>query len=288
MSTRRKPKCRKWVVISVILIAVTSSAAAYLFRTAPIHYESVQAKIDDISTSYKFSGNVATKNRQVVLSERVMQVSKINYQEGDVVKEGDVLINTTTGDEIKAKINGEIVNLSVEEGSQIMAGTVLMEVVDYDNLEIAIKVDEYDLAAVEKGQEAIVTIGAVQKELEGNLSSISKEGTVMNGVTFFTATIDLSQDTSLKTGMTAEVTLKDEQAVGVITLPMTAIQFESDNTPYVLKKDENNNIEKTEITTGINDGVTVEIKTGVAEGETIYYTKDVATNDFRFGDRERD
>lgn len=65
------------------------------------------------------------------------------------------MINSTTGDEIKSKIDGEIVNLNLEEGSQIMAGAILMEIVDYENLEISIKVDEYDLAAVEKGQKAI-------------------------------------------------------------------------------------------------------------------------------------
>lgn len=288
MSTKRKPKYRKWVVLSIILIAGVSLAAAYLMRSIPIPYESVQAKIDDISTTYKFSGNVATKNRQIVIAEKIMQISKINYQEGDKVKEGNVLLNSTTGDEIKAKINGEIINLGVEEGSQVMTGTVLMEVVDYENLKISIKVDEYDLAAVEKGQEAIVNIGAVQKELKGTISSISKEGSVLNGVTFFTAVIDLSKDASLRTGMTAEVTLQNEQALGVVTLPMTAIQFDNNNNPYVLKKDEKGTIVTTEITTGINDGVTVEIIDGVAEGETIYYTKTIATDDFRFGGRRTD
>ncbi len=285
--TKRKSRY-KWLLLSVILIAVAGSALSYLLRSIPIPYESVEAQIGDIVTSYKFSGNVSTKNRQTVLSEKVMQVSKLNYQEGDIVKAGDILITSTTGDEIKSKINGEIVNLNLEEGSQVMAGTILMEIVDYENLEISIKVDEYDLAAVEKGQKAIVTIGAVQKELEGTISSISKEGTVLNGVSFFTAIIDLSKDTNLKSGMTAEITIQKDQAVGVVTLPMDSIQFDNKNTPYVLKKDETDNVVRTDITTGINDGVTVEIKTGVAEGETIYYIKTVATNDFRFGGRRSD
>lgn len=286
-NAKRKSKY-KWLVLSVILIAVAASALSYLLRSVPIPYGIAEAQTGDIVTSYKFTGNVSTKNRQTVLSEKIMQVSKLNYQEGDIVKEGDVLITSTTGDEIKSKINGEIVNLNLEEGSQVMAGAILMEIVDYENLEIKIKVDEYDLAAVEKGQKAIVTIGAVKKELEGTISSISKEGTVLNGVSFFTAIIDLSKDANLKTGMTAEVTIQKEQAVEVVTLPMDSIQFDNKNTPYVLKKDETDNVVRTEITTGINDGVTVEIKTGVTEGETIYYIKTIESNDFRFGGRRID
>ena len=288
MNTKRKSKYKKWIISSVIILVLAGASATYLMRTSPLPYESVQAQIGDISNNYKFQGNVETKNRQTVLSERVMQVSKINYQEGDIVKEGDVLINSTTRDEIKAKINGEIVNLNLEEGSQVMAGTVLMEIVDYQNLEISIKVDEYDLPAVKKDQKAIVNIAAVQKVLDGTISGISKEGTVMSGVTFFPATIDLSPDSSLKIGMTAEVTLTKEQVAGVVTLPMTAIQFDNNNNPYVLKKGENSTIINTEITTGINDGIIVEITNGVAEGETIYYPKIIAANDFDFGSRRAD
>jgi len=88
--------------------------------------------------------------------------------------------------------------------------------------------------------------------------------------------------------MTAEVTLTKEQVAGVVTLPMTAIQFDNNNNPYVLKKGENSTIINTEITTGINDGIIVEITNGVAEGETIYYPKIIAANDFDFGSRRAD
>jgi len=95
----------------------------------------------------------------------------------------------------------------------------------------------------------------------------------MNGVTFFTATVDLNIDPSIKIGMSAEVTLISNKVVGVVTLPMTAIQFDDNNNPYILKKDEKGVVAKTEITTGINDGKTVEVKKGVSSGEKILYNK---------------
>jgi HlyD family secretion protein len=242
----------------------------------------------DISTSYKFSGNVETKNRQTVMSEKIMQVSKIYFKEGDTVKAGDILIKTSVGEQIKAKINGEIVNLDIEEGAQVMAGKKLMSIVDYDHLQVSVKVDEYDLTAVAKDKETTVSIGGIKKELTGTISSISKEGTSGNGITFFTAIIDLAKDADLRIGMSAEVTMENESVTGVVRLPMTAIQFDEENKAYVLKKGENNTYIKTGITTGINDGTTVEIKNGVVAGETIFYTKTKAGSTGFGGMRNRE
>ena len=282
VSAKRRSKVKKWIPLGIIAIIVVGVAASFLTRPASISYESVVAKIGDITTYNSFSGNVETKNRQTVTSEKVMQVSEIKVKEGDLVNEGAVLIKTTAGDEIKSKISGEIVNIMVEENAQVMAGIKLLEVVDYNNLEIKVKVDEYDIAAVEKGKETTVKIGAINKEIKGTISSMSKEGQIMNGVTFFTATIDLGKDESLKIGMSAEVKLISNKVTGVVTLPMTAIQFDASNKPYVLKKDEKGAGVKTEITTGINDGTTVEVKSGVLSGETILYTKATATQGMGF------
>lgn len=282
MSAKRRSKARKWIPLGIITIIVAGVAASFLIRPASTSYESAGALIGDITTYNSFSGNVETKNRQTVTSEKVMQVSEIKVKEGDVVNEGTVLIKTTVGDEIKSKISGEIVNITIEENAQVMAGLKLLEVVDYNNLEIKVRVDEYDLAAVEKGKETTVKIGAINKEIKGTVSSMSKEGQIMNGVTFFTATIDLVKDERLKIGMSAEVKLISNKVTGVVTLPMKALQFDDSNKPYVLKKDEKGAGVKTEITTGINDGTTVEVKSGVLSGETILYTKATATEGMGF------
>jgi HlyD family secretion protein len=49
---------------------------------------------------------------------------------------------------------------------------------------------------------------------------------------------------------------------------MSAVQFDDQNKPYVFKGDEKSPT-KTEITTGIQDGTTVEITNGISLDETI-------------------
>lgn len=285
MTTKKKAKVRKLLIWGIIAIAVTASATVYLLRPKPLSYDSAVAQKGDITTNYTFSGNIEAKNRQAVVAERIIQVSKIYFLEGEKVKAGDVLIGTTTGEKIKAKINGEVANLEVDEGSQVMAGTKLMDIVDYDNLQIGIKVDEYDLPAVKPGKAATVRIEAIQKDLQGTVRSIAKEGSVVNGVTFFTAVIDPKKDQSLKIGMTADVTILNQKAGGVVTLPMTAIQFDANNKPYVLKMGANKAMVQTMITTGINNGQKAEIKQGVTEGETVYYAKITASDNFSLNSR---
>ena len=165
MSAKRTSKKIKWITLCIITIAVVGIATALLMRPATTSYESVVANTGDVTTYYSFSGNIETKNRQSVVSEKVMQVSEIKVKEGDAVNVGDVLIKTSTGDELKSKIIGEVANIAVEENAQIMAGTKLLDIVDYNNLEVSIKVDEYDISALAKGKEATINIGAINKAI---------------------------------------------------------------------------------------------------------------------------
>ena len=277
MSKKRKSRIGKWIITGIIAVGIIGIISAYIMRPIPSAYESAVAKTSDIKTYYSFSGNVESKNRQTVAAEKVMQVSSIKVKEGDRVNEGTVLLETTTGDTITSKISGEVANLNIEENAQVMTGIKLMEIVDYNHLEIAVKVDEYDISALEKGKEATVKIGALDKEFKGSISSMSKEGQVSNGVTFFTATIDLEQDESIKIGMSAEVSILSNTATGVVTLPMTAVQFDDNNKAYIYKKGERETYIRSEIATGINDGSSVEVKSGVTNGETVFYSKPAAT-----------
>jgi multidrug efflux pump subunit AcrA (membrane-fusion protein) len=272
MKRKRKSEFKKWIVL-VIIIAVLGVATVFIMRPASASYESIDAKIGDITTYLTFSGNVETKNRETVISDKVMQISKIYVKDGDTVSAGDILFETTTGETIDAKIGGEISNMDVEENTPVMTGTKLLEIVDYNNLKINVKVDEYDITALEKGNLTTVKIGAINKEIKGKISSISKEGQIMNGVTFFIATIDLAKDKSIKIGMSAEVRLVSNKVKGVVTLPMAAISFDDNNKPYVLKNNQKGVAVKNEITTGINNGTTVEVKSGVLSGDKILYTK---------------
>jgi|GEM_PF-360912 len=279
MQSKRKPATWKWVTL--IIIIFLAAVAAILFNRGRDlkDYRNIKAQQGDITTYHSFSGNIEAKHRQTVTSETVMQISELFVKEGDQVKKGDILAETSSGQELSADIDGEVASVGVEEAVMVMAGVKLMEIVDYNNLEIKVRVDEYDLVYLEKGMAAQVKIGALNKELTGKIGSISKEGVVAGGLTYFIAAIDLSREQTLKVGMSAEVRLVKASVKGVVTIPMYAVSFDAGNSPYVLKENPSGRRKpvRADIVTGINNGTEVEVKNGVSPGENILYTGGAGT-----------
>ena len=64
----------------------------------------------------------------------------IRDREGDAVHKDDILMETTAGEQIKAEIDGEVTKLYVEEGSPVTAGSQLIDLVNYDHLQVTVKV----------------------------------------------------------------------------------------------------------------------------------------------------
>ena len=91
----------------------------------------------------------------------------------------------------------------------------------------------------------------------------------MDGVTFFETTISIDNAEGIRVGMSAEAKVLDKESKQTKILPMTAISFRNDNTPYIKIKNEKN-IEEKEIKIGITDGVNVEIKSGLEVGDKVF------------------
>jgi multidrug efflux pump subunit AcrA (membrane-fusion protein) len=276
MNTKQKKKSKKKIVIwSIVGLIVASLISTLLFTPKGLgNVEKEKAQTGDIATYYSFSGAVEAKNRKTITSEEAIQIKEIKVKVGDQVKNGDVLMVTKQGNKIKATLDGEISKIHVEKNAELMSGSQLVDIVNYSVLQTTVKVDEYDLKYLKVGQEVKVTINALEKEIKGTVSSISKEATNENGVSYFTATIDLVKDEAIKVGMSTEAKILKQQAKGVVILSMKAIQFDSKNKPYVLIPKEKGMTTKKYIQPGINDGTTIEIKDGVSAGEEVIISSD--------------
>lgn len=170
-----------------------------------------------------------------------------------------------------AEISGEVSKIYVKENETVMQGIKIMDIVNYDDLEVNIKVDEYDLAAIAEGMEADVYFEATGKTVIGTIAEISRGASVENGVSYFETTITLPKDTSLRVGLSAEVKVVTESVKEAVTVPVKAILYDGPN-PYVQRYGEKGKLEKIFVTVGINNGVDIEIKTGLKEGESVAYT----------------
>lgn len=171
-----------------------------------------------------------------------------------------------------AEVSGEVSKIYVDENDSITQGTSIMDIVNYDSLEISIKVDEYDLSEVTEGMSAEVYIEAIGKTVTGTISEIARGASVENGVSYFKTTVMLPEDASLRVGLSAEVKVVTQSAKNVITVPVKAITYEGSNA-YVQRYNSKGNIDKTPVTIGINNGTDIEIKKGLKEGDKIIYAE---------------
>lgn len=274
MAIAKKKKSNKGLFVAILIgLLVLVVIGTSMIKTGDTgNYQSVPVIKETVTTYYTFSGSVGSKNTQSVMAEKIMQISEIKVSEGTKVKRDDLLFTTTDGTEIKAKIDGTVSQIFVEPDEQLMSGALLCEIYDFENLEVTIKVDEYDLPAITVGKELEVTINALDKKVTGTVSTLSDTATNQNGIAFFTATVDIVPDSEIKIGMTAEAKILNKQAIDTLTIPLRALMFDSENNPYVYTKDDKGVMTKTTVIVGINDGKTVEITSGVLDAETIYYS----------------
>lgn len=279
---RKKNTGIKWIVAIIIIGVIAAAMIPRLKKVKDVAGDEVEVKTGSIKTYYSFSGSIEAKDRQMIFADQPIQISEFKVKAGDIVAKDDVLYKTNRGVNIKSEIDGEVLEIYVEEDEQIAPGVKIMEVVDYKDLQLKVKVDEYDLKSIKIDQIADVTIHALNKDFEGTITDIAKEGVYINGVTFFNTTILIVNEGDILVGMSAEAKVLNQTSDNAPILPMTAIKFKEDNTPYVNTKLDGV-LNEIELEIGITDGINAEIISGLAVGDKIFVPK---SNVVRFGPPE--
>lgn len=273
--TRKKSSNKGWIVgVGLGLLAIAVVAVPMLGpKDETRNYRSATVSKETIETFYTFTGSVKSRNTQAVMAEKILQIAEIKAVEGAKVIKGDVLFVASDKSEVKAKIDGTVSAIHVEADEQVMSGALLCDIIDFEHLQVSVRVDEYDLDAIAEGDTIDVTINALDKDVTGTVASLSDTAVNQNGVSFFTATVDLEQDEEIKIGMTAEARIQNEESVDALTLPMKALMFDEENNPYVYSRNQDGTMTKTAVIVGIQNGKTAEVTNGVRDGETVYYSK---------------
>ncbi len=275
MSKKEQNKTKRKLIIGgflIIIIGVIAAVTAFLPK--PFNYSMVAAESKTIENYYTFSGDVESKNSQMVMAGSSLQISEVKVVEGEKVEKDDVLFVTKQGIDIKAKIAGTVTEIYVEDNEQVMAGTKLCDLYDLDNLQVKIMVDEYDLSSISKDKEIYININALNKEIKGKVESISDIANIGQGISYFTALISVPIDKDIKVGMTVEAKVIKNQAENVVTIPIRALNFDDDEKAYVFVKNDNKEIVKKIVNIGLNDGIFVEVTKGLVDGQKIYISND--------------
>lgn len=268
---------KKHTMRNVILILLAIAAAGgYYFvshQDASAMYNEITATTRDIETYYTFSGNIEPDSYQVVVATARGTVKELLLEEGDEVKKDDFVIAPKSGNKFKAPMDGTISDIFVDVDDTFNPGDPLFRVADYSHPRLRIKVDEYDVDAIEKGMKVTVNVHALDAELEGEVVRLAQEATVANDIAYYEAIIEMPQDGKLRMGMTCEVVVLRESAEDVVAVPVDAIRYDDNGKPFVYCYNRDKEIVTQSVLLGVNDGTYVEIMNGISSGETILKPK---------------
>jgi len=279
-------KGKKKIVIGSIIGVIIVIGAVWGYQiftnSATDQYTESKAVIENIVNDNRFTGVIESQTREDVMATASQKINEFYVSEGDQVEKDTDLYETTNGDVVSATVAGEVAKIYYEVDDTVPAGSKVMDIVDYTNLQVSIKVDEYQLSSIAVGSPVTINIDSIGRSVQGTVSEISREAKNENDVAYFTAIVDFQGDAQIRIGMNAEVIIVKETAANALALPVDAIQFNANNESFVMVKNDAGKIENRVVTTGITDGVKIQITAGLTENDTVMIPITVAAQTTSF------
>lgn len=154
----------------------------------------------------------------------------VRQAEAALAKADDDLAKTT----IYAPLSGRVVSLTAEEGEVVVSGTmnnaasVIAKIADLSELLAEVEIDETEIARVEVGQEATLTVDALSDRIfKGRVSEVGNSGYKQAGqqnVTFFKVRVLFEvPDPQLRPGMSVRADIRTRQAPNALAVPIQAV-----------------------------------------------------------------
>jgi macrolide-specific efflux system membrane fusion protein len=168
-----------------------------------------------------------------------------------------------------APIAGVVTEVDVVAGFDAPAGVAI--IVDAAGFQVTTDVVESDLADVKVGQAAKVAVSAVDADIDGTVSAISPVANADSGsgVVSYPVTVTLTEPpATLRSGMSADVTITVASATNVLTVPAAALRgTEGDYSVLLLGADGQPQAQPVEV--GLVTNTSAEIKSGLTEGQAV-------------------
>ncbi len=203
----------------------------------------------------------------------------------EIIKTGSAKsLGSTTNTNIRATIDGMVLDVPVEIGNQVMEasnfneGTTIASLANINNMIFKGKIDESEVGKIQAGLPLKITVGAIEnKTFDASLYYIapkaeedenSGDGSVVQFE--IKGRLENRDSTFIRSGLSANASIILDEAKDVLTLKESLIQFDSKtNEPFVEVKVGDQEFERRDIQLGLSDGIMVEIKDGLSEGDAV-------------------
>ncbi|NIR50146.1 MAG: efflux RND transporter periplasmic adaptor subunit, partial [Aliifodinibius sp.] len=169
---------------------------------------------------------------------------------------------------IVSPINGVVTHIYRKVGETVPMGKPVVRVARLDEVLIKLNIDETQIAGVQNGQEAIVTVAAYpNKEFTGYLENLSLSADPDSRTFQAWVRVD-NEEFLLRPGMFAEVELLITTEENVLIVSKDAL-IEKDNASMVYVVTDQNVARAQEVSIGGNSGTQVRVVSGVLENDRV-------------------
>lgn len=249
-----------------------------------------QIALGNVKVEYERNKSLFDKG---VISSQDFNTLKLNYDQAvqelqnaqadyQIIRVGSVGGSSSANTNIRATVNGTILEIPVKEGNQVIQsnnfndGTTIATIADLGKMIFEGKVDEGEVGKLEVGAPLKINLGAVEgKELDATLRFIAPKGIEETGAVQFKieGEVENSDDVFIRAGYSANASLVLEKKDSVLVIPEALLQFDKKtDEPYVevaVGSAEEQKFERRDIEIGISDGINVEIISGLTAEDNV-------------------
>ena len=244
-------------------------------------------------------------NEAVVITSTPGQIAEVKVSENQEVKKNAVLFVLASGaytstyqsyyeqeqdllDQIsaiedqltiKAEWPALVTSISVKAGDDVSSGAALCSLTASSGYQISLGIDELDVKDVSIGQDAKITLDAIEdQEYTGTVTNLSYAGTG-SYVTTYTATITTEPIEGAYPGMSADVEIYTSSSGVSLLVPVNAVQYEGDSTFVYLVPDGFDQSQSESV--DLDSFTKISVETGMSNGSYIVITgEDLQVGDF--------
>ena len=201
-------------------------------QVAQAQLANAKAQLARSDTLFKAQAITQTEYDQAKLDYANANAAVIRAQ-SDLENARDRMTDT----KVRAPLEGTIITKSVELGTVISSpstdvggGTIMFRMANLDTVQIRSLVDETDIAKVQSGLPATITVDAYpNRPFQGSVLKIEPQATVQQNVTMFNVLIRIPNPGHLlKPGMNTEVEIHVGQRENVLAIPNAALRTQRD------------------------------------------------------------
>ena len=238
----------------------------------------VTAEIKTIINTILKTGEIKSNTEENLNLHTSYYLSESYVQENEYIAKGENILKYTNGTYLTAPYNLVVTSLSLPDVGSIFTSKHSISVKGTDTLQTTLTVDEDDLDIVYVGQEAQITISALNNKIyTGYVTNISTTASYSSNGSKFTVTVEFENDGEILVGMTGKTEVILEKAENVVAVPVEAVETEN-KISYVTIINANKTTEQVQVEIGISNDAYIEIKSGVKEGDILQITETTSSN----------